>query len=95
MALLILVWDHGQVYHPPGESGPAILRPNGTVFATGAACTIAGPASESECLHDLQPGPPILRSRLWRPEGGDLEVVANGIPSQPNYITVGAEAASR
>lgn len=28
---------HGQkCYHPPGETGPAILRPDGTVFATGA-----------------------------------------------------------
>jgi len=26
----------GLVYHPPGEVGPAILRPDGTVFATGA-----------------------------------------------------------
>jgi hypothetical protein len=24
------------IYHPPGEVGPAILRPDGTVFATGA-----------------------------------------------------------
>jgi hypothetical protein len=29
--------DHGQFcYFPPGEIGPAILRPNGTVFATGS-----------------------------------------------------------
>src|SRR5579863_7132550 len=29
--------SHGQyVYCPPGETGPAILRPDGTVFATGA-----------------------------------------------------------
>jgi hypothetical protein len=27
---------HGVVYYPPGEVGPAILRPDGTVFATGA-----------------------------------------------------------
>jgi hypothetical protein len=26
----------GGVYHPPGEVGPGILRPNGTVFATGS-----------------------------------------------------------
>ena len=26
----------GGVYHPPGEVGPAVLRPDGTVFATGA-----------------------------------------------------------
>jgi hypothetical protein len=30
-------YDNGQfVYNPPGEMGPAILRPDGTVFATGA-----------------------------------------------------------
>jgi len=35
--------DHGQYcYYPPGEIGPAILRPNGTVFATGSNST-AGP----------------------------------------------------
>jgi Galactose oxidase, central domain len=39
-------WDHGQVYFPPGEIGPAILRPDGTVFATGAVCTVKGPASD-------------------------------------------------
>jgi hypothetical protein len=30
-------------YHPPGETGPAILRPDGTVFATGALPS-SGPA---------------------------------------------------
>ncbi|HEU0208425.1 MAG TPA: hypothetical protein VFQ78_05545 [Candidatus Udaeobacter sp.] len=29
-------------YYPPGEVGPAILRPDGTVFATGAAYHAAG-----------------------------------------------------
>jgi hypothetical protein len=29
-------YGHNQEYCPPGEIGPAILRPNGTVFATGA-----------------------------------------------------------
>ena len=28
-------YGHGMVYHPPGEVGPSILRPDGTVFATG------------------------------------------------------------
>ena len=28
-------YGNGKVYHPPGEVGPAILRPDGTVFATG------------------------------------------------------------
>ena len=35
--------DHGQFcYFPPGEVGPGILRPDGTVFATGSYST-AGP----------------------------------------------------
>ncbi len=29
-------YGNGQLYCPPGEIGPAILRPDGTVFATGA-----------------------------------------------------------
>ena len=28
-------YGHNKVYHPPGEIGPAMLRPDGTVFATG------------------------------------------------------------
>jgi hypothetical protein len=28
-------YGNGKVYHPPGEVGPAILRPDGTIFATG------------------------------------------------------------
>ena len=31
-----LKYGHNQTYCPPGEVGPGILRPNGTVFATGA-----------------------------------------------------------
>ncbi len=42
-----IIFDHGmRVYHPPGEIGPAILRPEGTVFAEGAACTIKGPSTD-------------------------------------------------
>ncbi len=29
-------YGKNRVYHPPGEEGPAILMPNGSVFATGA-----------------------------------------------------------
>jgi len=28
-------YGNGKVYHPPGEVGPGVLRPDGTVFATG------------------------------------------------------------
>ncbi len=34
--------DAKRIYQPPGEVGPAILRPDGTVFAAGAVCGIAG-----------------------------------------------------
>ncbi len=30
-------YGHNKTYYPPGEVGPGILRPDGTVFATGAA----------------------------------------------------------
>lgn len=30
-----ITYGNGLIYHPPGEVGPAILRPDGTVFATG------------------------------------------------------------
>ena len=37
-------YDNGlKIYHPPGEVGPAILRPDGTVFAAGAVCAAPGP----------------------------------------------------
>ena len=40
-------YGKNHVYHPPGEVGPAILRPDGTVFATGGihkGATTAGTA---------------------------------------------------
>jgi hypothetical protein len=39
-----IIYDNGmRVYHPPGEIGAAILRPDGTVFVSGAACDVPGP----------------------------------------------------
>ena len=35
-------YGDGLVYHPPGEVGPGILRPDGTVFATGGTPRGAG-----------------------------------------------------
>ncbi len=48
-----IIYDNGQrVYHPPGEVGPGMLRPNGTVFWSGAACTIKGPPTDPDaCVH--------------------------------------------
>ncbi len=44
-----IVWGNGQVYIPPGEVGPAILRPDGTVFATGADCNLVGTGPD-DCI---------------------------------------------
>jgi hypothetical protein len=32
----VIVFGNGKKYHPPGEIGPAILMPDGSIFATGA-----------------------------------------------------------
>jgi hypothetical protein len=45
-----IVFDNGKkVYHPPGEIGPAILLPDGDVFASGAACTLKG-TGQNDCV---------------------------------------------
>jgi hypothetical protein len=51
-----IIYDNGKrVYHPPGEIGPAILRPDGTVFNSGAACDVKGPPSDSNACVTYQP----------------------------------------
>ena len=54
----------GGCYYPPGEIGPAILRPDGTVFATGSAnsgkvahTSIYTPGSSSTSPGTWTPGP--------------------------------------
>ncbi len=42
-----ITYGNNQIYCPPGEIGPAILRPDGTVFATGAFHTGATAAHTS------------------------------------------------
>ncbi len=54
----ILYDNNMRVYHPPGEIGPAILRPDGMVFYTGAACDVPGPSTRTECLRDLPAASP-------------------------------------
>ncbi|HVN03286.1 MAG TPA: kelch repeat-containing protein, partial [Bryobacteraceae bacterium] len=49
----------GGVYDPPGEIGPAILRPDGTVFATGASNS--GPAHTAV----YHPGPTSTSEGTW------------------------------
>ena len=51
-----IMFDNGKrVYHPPGEIGPAILRPDGTVFATGAKCNVKGPSTDPNACVIYQP----------------------------------------
>ncbi len=42
-------YGNGKVYHPPGEVGPGILRPDGTIFATGG--TNRGAASGHTAIY--------------------------------------------
>ena len=49
----------GLIYYPPGEVGPAVLRPDGTVFATGAANTGSGHTAI------FQPGPSSSVPGTW------------------------------
>jgi Galactose oxidase, central domain len=51
-----IIWGQGQPpYYAPGEIGPAILRPDGTVFATGAACDVQGPSTQPSACVIYQP----------------------------------------
>jgi hypothetical protein len=51
-----LIYDNGKrVYHPPGEVGPGMLRPDGTVFWSGAACSLKGPPSDPNACVTYQP----------------------------------------
>jgi len=47
-------YGNGQVYHPPGEVGPGMLRPDGTVFATGG--TPSGGTSGHTAVYTPPPG---------------------------------------
>jgi hypothetical protein len=44
-----------RVYHPPGEIGPAMLRPDGTVFNSGAVCTVKGPSTNPNACVTYDP----------------------------------------
>ncbi len=62
---LKLKYGNHLYYHPPGEIGPAILRPDGTVFATGAftdfgytgQTAVYTPPSKGNPTGSWQPGP--------------------------------------
>jgi len=56
-----IVWNpKKKCYNPPGEVGPAVLRPDGTVFATGAihsGQSIAHTSTYSPSTNSWTPGP--------------------------------------
>jgi len=51
-----IIFNNGMnVYHPPGEIGPGMLRPDGTVFWSGAACDVKGPPTQPSACVTYQP----------------------------------------
>jgi len=54
-------YGKGQLYCPPGEIGPAILRPDGTVFATGA--THMGQSTGHTAIY--HPGKSLTSPGTW------------------------------
>ncbi len=56
-------FDKGRkIYNPPGEIGPAMLRPDGTVFATGSLPNFGGTAGHTAVYH---PGPTTTDPGMW------------------------------
>lgn len=45
------------IYFPPGEVGPALLRPDGTVFASGTHIALYHPGADSQALGNWSAGP--------------------------------------
>lgn len=56
-----ITYGHGLTYCPPGETGPGILQPNGTVFATGGHHT-GDPTGHTSVYH---PGVKITDPGTW------------------------------
>lgn len=82
-----IIYDNGnRVYHPPGEVGPGMLRPNGTVFWSGAACTIKGPPTDpGACVHYQ----PIAHTAIY-----DIEANSwTAGPDLPSHGDLGGEGA--
>lgn len=85
-SISVIMCCGGLVYHPPGETGPAILRPDGTVFATGAThsganaghTSVYKPALHSTGAGTWTPGPDFPN----RDQAGDSFAVLlpNGDP---------------
>ena len=76
-----IIYDNGmRVYHPPGEIGPAILRPNGTVFNSGAACTLKGPPTDPDACVTYQP---VAHTAIY-------DITTNSWTAGPDLPTHGA-----
>jgi len=54
----------GGCYYPPGEVGPAILRPDGTVFATGSYTNGGSGPGHTSVYH---PGATLTSRGTWKP----------------------------
>jgi len=73
-------YGHGQLYCPPGEIGPAVLRPDGTVFATGAL-HLGATTGHTSVYH---PGPTSTDPGTWVP-GPDFP---NGDDAGDNFAVL-------
>ncbi len=60
-------YGNGRIYYPPGEVGPAILRPDGTTFAAGANCPQVDCIIISKVAHSaiFTPGTPDHPAGTW------------------------------
>jgi hypothetical protein len=97
----------GGVYHPPGEVGPLILRPDGTVLATGASSTGKGhtsiykPGATSTSPGTWTPGPDFPgddagdASAVLLPNGNALVVGTSGKLYEFNGSTLTAGPAGQ
>ncbi len=78
-------YDHGtKIYNPPGEIGPAVLRPDGTVFATGSLQNGNQPAGQTAIYRPTGPttgtwtaGPPFRKGDNAGDNFGVLEPSGN------------------
>ena len=73
-------YGHGLVYHPPGEVGPAILRPDGTVFATGG--TNKGGSSGHTAIYHPAAGGALVGSWTAGPD------FPNGVDAGDNFAVL-------
>jgi hypothetical protein len=82
-----LIYDNGKrVYHPTGEIGPGMLRPDGTVFWSGAACTLKGPSTDPNACVNYKPIAPTAVYHI------DTNNWTAG-PDLPSHGSLGGEGA--